>query len=92
MIGERVEPVERCLACEAGGVATPRVEGVARDVNLELPNSLNSFSVRLGDFWLDQLGQQGQRFLPAEITRLDGDGCRDSFLRDVQLGAAEHLS
>jgi hypothetical protein len=43
------------------------------------------------DFSLDEFRQERQRFLPAEITRLDGNSCRHSLLRDVQLGAAEHL-
>jgi hypothetical protein len=42
------------------------------------------------DFGLDEFRQQRQRFLPAEVARLDGNGGGHSFLRDVQLRAAGH--
>ena len=43
------------------------------------------------NFSLDEFRQQRQRFLPAEITSLDRNGCRYPFLGDVQLGSAEYL-
>jgi hypothetical protein len=43
------------------------------------------------DFSLDEFRQQRQRFLPAEIARLDGKCGGYSFLRDIQFRAAEDL-
>src|SRR5881394_3749454 len=40
---------------------------------------------------LDELGQQGERFLPAEIARFGWDGRRDPFLDDTHLRADGHL-
>ncbi len=45
----------------------------------------------IGYFRLDQFGQQRQRFLPAQIARLGGNGRGDAFLRDVQLRSAEYF-
>ena len=42
----------------------------------------------LGISGLDQLRQQRQRFLPAQVARLGRDHVGDAFLHDVQLGAA----
>src|SRR5881397_707095 len=42
------------------------------------------------NFSLDEFCQQCQRFLPAEIASLGRNGCGYPFLRDVQLGSAEH--
>src|SRR3546814_19513888 len=43
------------------------------------------------DIRFDQLAQQTQRFLPAEVTLVDGDDVVDAFLDHLQLGAASHF-
>src|SRR6266571_3524623 len=67
-------------------------------VVIPLPRNVRerfSMSLRASRFiWylsLDQLGQQRQRFLPAQIASLARDRGGDSFLGDVQFGSAEHL-
>ena len=42
-----------------------------------------AFSMLIWNFSLDEFGQQRERFLPAEIARLDGDGRGQPFLGDV---------
>src|SRR5688572_20036950 len=49
------------------------------------------FSRLIGDFSLHEFCQQRQRFLPAEVARLGGNGRGDSLLRNVQLRSAEDL-
>ncbi|CDX17634.1 conserved hypothetical protein [Mesorhizobium plurifarium] len=49
------------------------------------------FADLLVDLRLDELGQVAQRFLPAEIAGLGGDGVRDAGLGDVDLGADRHF-
>ena len=43
------------------------------------------------DFRLDELGEQRQRFLPAEIAGFRGNGVGNAFLRDVDFGAHRNL-
>src|SRR5437868_9093408 len=43
------------------------------------------------DLGFDELGQEGERFLPAEAASLGRNGVRNPFLYDVQLSSAEHL-
>jgi hypothetical protein len=45
----------------------------------------------VGNFGLDKVRQQRQRFLPAEVASLSWYGRRHPFLRDVQFGSAEYL-
>lgn len=41
------------------------------------------------DLGLDELGEEGERFLPAHAAGGRGDDGGDAFLRDARLGAAE---
>src|SRR6188474_1535015 len=43
------------------------------------------------NFWLDQLAEQRQRNLPAEVAHFGGNDFRYALLHDVQLGAAGDL-
>src|SRR3546814_15790551 len=43
------------------------------------------------DIRFDQLAQQHQRFLPAEVTLVDGDDVGVAFLDPVRLGSTWHL-
>jgi len=50
--------------------------------------SLHRTSWLIRNLGLDEFGQQCQRLLPAEITRLSRNDRRHAFLNDVKLGTA----
>src|SRR2546423_12796725 len=44
-----------------------------------------------GNFSLDELRTQRERFLPTQVARLGWNGGWDAFLHDVQFRSAKHL-